>query len=146
MVRVLCRLSAGRLGKHVGEDTRTTRNAETIGYIVVEAGHDVKSSPIEFETGRGPDVFTGYVNMKLALAYQTKFSSKPVVAVVSQTSMDGPDGSWAVVTTSNFSASSLGIAVDEDQTSDLERNHITEIVHYAVFSAQGAISLVKPKR
>ena len=140
------RLSAGRIGKHVGEDTRTTRNAETIGYIVIEAGHDVKSSPIEFETGRGPDVFTGYVNSKLSLAYQTKFSSKPVVAVVSQTSMDGPDGSWAVVTTSNFTLTSFGIAVDEDQTSDLERNHITEKVHYAVFSSQGAISLAKPKR
>jgi hypothetical protein len=137
------RLSKGRIGKHVGEDTRTTRNAETIGYIVIEAGHDLASSPIEFETGRGPDIFTSYVGSKLSIAYQTKFSSTPVVAVVSQASMDGSDGSWAVVTTSNLSTTALGISVDEDQTSDMERNHITETVHYAAFSAQGPISLMR---
>jgi hypothetical protein len=135
------RLSKSRVGKHVGEDTRKTRNAEMIGYIVFEAGHDSTSSPIEFETGRSPDMFTSYVNTKLSLAYQTKFSSTPVVAVVSQTSMDGSDGSWAVLTTSNLTTTSLGISVDEDQTLDVERIHTTEIVHFAVFSAQGAVSL-----
>ena len=137
------RLSAGRIGKHVGEDIRSSRNAELIGYIAIEAGHDFKSSPFEFETGRGPDIFNGYVGSKLSLAYQHAFSSTPVVAVVSQTSMDGPDGSWAVVTTSTLNKASLGISVDEDQTFDLERKHISESVHYAVFSSQGAVPLVK---
>ena len=137
------RLSKSRVGKHVCEDTRTIRNAETIGYIVIEAGHDVKSSSIEFEAGCGQDIFTGYVDSKLSLAYQTKFSSKPVVAVVSQTSMDGTDGSWAVVTTPDLSTTSLGLSVDEDQTLDVERSHISEIVHYAVFSSIGAIALLR---
>ena len=136
------RLATGQMGKHIGEDSRTTRNAEMIGYIVIESGHDAKASPIEFETGRGPDVFTSYDGSKIALAYQTKFSSTPVVAVVSQASMDGPDGSWAVVTTANFTTS-LGISVDEDQNADEERYHVSEIVHYAVFSSQGAISLAR---
>ena len=67
-------------------------NTETIGYIVVKAGHNVKASPNELETGLGSNVTTSHVDFKIALAYQTKFSSTPFVAVVSQASMDDPDG------------------------------------------------------
>ena len=126
-------------GKHVGEDPRKTRLAETIGFIVFESGH-AKAGAIEFETGRAADVFFNYVGASNSHSFQTKFASAPVVAVVSQAAMDGIDGSWAVLT-SNPTTTSVGIAVDEDQTSDSERFHTTEEVHYAVFSIPGAISL-----
>jgi Metallo-peptidase family M12B Reprolysin-like len=128
-------------GKHVGEDSRTARLAETVGFIVIESGH-LKSSNIEIETGRGPDSFIGYTGKKVALKFNSKFGTTPVVAVLSQAAMDDSDGSWAVLT-SNPSTSSVGISVDEDQLANTERSHSTEEVHYAVFSSIGAILLTK---
>ena len=84
-------------GKHIGEDSRTTRLAETVGFIVVDSGH-LKSSNIEIETGRGPDSFIGYTNRKVALKFNARFGTTPAVAVLSQVAMDDSDGSWAVLT------------------------------------------------
>jgi Metallo-peptidase family M12 len=128
-------------GKHVGEDSRTTRVAETIGFIVMETGH-AKSDLIEIETGRGPDSFIGYTGKKITYKFKSTFASVPVVAVLSQAAMDDSDGSWAVLT-ANPTTTTVGISVDEDQRSDTERSHSTEEVNYAVFSAAGAIQLTK---
>ena len=128
-------------GKHIGEDSRTTRLAETVGFIVIDSGH-LKSSNIEIETGRGPDSFIGYTNRKVALKFNARFGTTPAVAVLSQVAMDDSDGSWAVLT-SNPSTTSVGISVDEDQLADTERSHSTEEVNYAVFSSIGAIQLTK---
>ena len=128
-------------GKHVGEDSRTTRLAETVGFIVIESGH-LKSNNIEIETGRGPDSFVGYTENKGIFNFNSRFGTTPVVAVLSQAAMDDSDGSWAVLT-SNPSTTSVGVSVDEDQLADTERKHNTEEVNYAVFSSVGAIQLTK---
>jgi hypothetical protein len=54
--------------------------------------------------------------------------------------MDGDDGTW-VVLASIVSASSMNIAVDEDQIADKERKHPYEEVDYIVFSSAGAVKL-----
>lgn len=128
-------------GKHIGEDSRTARLAETVGYIVIESGH-LKSNNVEIETGRGPDSFIGYTGKKGALKFNSRFGRTPAVAVLSQAAMDDSDGSWAVLT-SNPSTTSVGVSVDEDQLADTERSHSTEEVNYAVFSSTGAIQLAK---
>jgi hypothetical protein len=127
-------------GKHIGEDKRTTRQTETIGYIVIESGH-ASSGSIEFETGRASDMFVSYTTASMNHQFITPFQSAPVVAVVCQAAIDGTDGSWAVLT-SNPTTTSVGIAVDEDQISDIERIHTTEEVHYAVFSPAGSMPLL----
>ena len=126
-------------GKHVGEDSRTTRVAETVGYIVIETRHTTIGS-IEIETGRGPDAFLGYTGKKIGLKFATKFVKTPAVAVVSQAAMDDSDGSWAVLT-SDPTTSSFSMSVDEDQVKDSERTHTSEEVNFAVFSVAGAIQL-----
>jgi Metallo-peptidase family M12B Reprolysin-like len=128
-------------GKHVGEDPKLTRIAETVGYIVMESGHS-RSNPIEIETGRGPDSFIGYTGKKTTYKFRSSFAKTPVVAVLCQAAMDDSNGSWALLT-SNPTTSAMGIAVDEDQTKDSERTHSTEEVNYAVFAASGAIQLSK---
>jgi hypothetical protein len=128
-------------GKHIGEDSRTTRLAETVGFIVIESGH-LKSSNIEIETGRGPDSFIGYTSKKATLKFKSRFGATPVVAVLSQAAMDDSDGSWAVLTL-NPTTTAVGVSVDEDQLADKERTHSTEEVNYAVFSSIGAIQLSK---
>jgi len=56
------------------------------------------------------------------------------VAVVSQAAMDGGNGGWAVLYgASPLSATTLNLAVDEDQANDAERKHVTEQVGYIVF-------------
>jgi hypothetical protein len=128
-------------GKHIGEDPRTTRVAETVGYIVIETLH-AKSGTIEFETGRAADVYTGYIGgIKKSHSFRFKFSTTPLIAIASQAAMDGIDGSWAVLT-GNPTTTALSIAVDEDSF-DIERLHTTEQVHYAVFSRPGVIPLIK---
>ena len=128
-------------GKHVGEDSRTSRLDETVGFIVIESGH-LKSSNIEIESGRGSDSFIGYTGTKKYLKFKSRFATTPVVAVLSQAAMDDSDGSWAVLTR-DPSTASVGVSVDEDQRADTERSHSTEEVHSAVFSSIGAIELTK---
>jgi Metallo-peptidase family M12B Reprolysin-like len=128
-------------GKHVGEDPKTTRVAETVGYIVIEAVH-ANSGSVEIETGRGADSFTAYTGTKYSLAFTKAFATKPVVAIVCQAGMDDVDGSWAVLT-SDPTTTAVGVSVDEDQTLDAERGHTTEEIAYAVFSAAASIQLFK---
>jgi hypothetical protein len=128
-------------GKHVGEDRTTTRATETVGFIVIESGHATSNS-IEVETGRGPDVFVGYVNKKVTYKFAATFAKTPAVAVLCQAAQDSTDGSWAVLS-SNPTTTSMVVNVDEDQTRDSERSHSTEEVNYAVFAVAGAIPLTK---
>jgi hypothetical protein len=53
--------------------------------------------------------------------------------------MFGNDGSWAMLTSL---ATNLGLAVDEDQLFDAERNHGTEMVDYVAISSHGVFSLL----
>jgi hypothetical protein len=127
-------------GKHVGEDSTQTRADETVGYIVIEAGHAI-SGGIEIEAARGADLPAGYVDGSWTYTFVAPFSTTPAVAVLSQVAMDSADGGWAVLAEIP-STTSMQVAIDEDQIFDTERQHATEEVDYVVFSAAGSVQLI----
>ncbi|MCA9925433.1 MAG: putative Ig domain-containing protein, partial [Anaerolineales bacterium] len=125
-----------RVGKHIGDDSDTARNNETIGFIVIEAGHGTVDG-VEYEFQLGGDSIGGAGNNGSntdTYNFTNGFSNTPVFGVLSQAAMDGSDGSWAVLKTSTpFTKTVLELVVDEDQIGDNERNHTNEQVGYAVF-------------
>ena len=122
-------------GKSVGEDTVTSRADETVGFIVIEAGHGTIGG-VEFEAALGADTVRGVGNNPpYSYAYSTEFAASPTVAVMSQAAMDGNDGAWAQAHGATLSSSTtLFLSVDEDQIGGTERRHATEQVSYAVFA------------
>ncbi len=128
--------SALRVGKHVGEDTDTTRNDETIGYTVVESGSGSVDG-ISYTAGLGADIVRGMTNTP-PYNYAIATPPSPTTAVVGVAAIDGNDGGWPVLYgASPVSAGSLVLAFDEDQVGDSERNHTTEQVAYMVFDNAG---------
>jgi PKD repeat protein len=120
-------------GKHVGEDSDTTRVNETIGYVVFEQGSGtINSTP--FRAAVGSDIVKGPGNTSIGYTYT--FSSVPNadVAIVSAAGMDGGNGGWPVMYGSTpLTSTSLTMVFDEDQVRDSERNHVNEQVAYIVF-------------
>jgi hypothetical protein len=128
--------SALKTGKTVCEDTDTTRANETVGFIVFEAGHGTIGG-VEFEALLGADSVQGVTNAPpYSYTFSTAFASTPTVAVTTMAGVDGGNGGWAYTYgASPLSATTMGLAIDEDQIADSERNHITEQVGYVVFES-----------
>ncbi len=121
-----------RVGKHVGEDSVTTRANETIGYVVFNAGSGVLPG-LRYTAALGADTISGAGNAP-PYTYATSGVPTPAAAVASQAGMDGSDGSWAVLYgPSPLTPGLLRLAVEEDNMGDAERNHTSEQVGYAVF-------------
>jgi len=121
-----------RVGKHVGEDPDTARANETIGYIIVEAGNGTMSGK-GYAANVGGDSIRGVDNSP-PYTYSLAGLSSASVAIVAQAAMDGGNGGWALLYGgSPVSATSLKLAIDEDQAKDSERKHTTEQVGYIVF-------------
>ncbi len=109
------------VGKHVGQDPDVTRNTETIGYLVIESGSGTLDG-IEFEAGLGADIVQGVTNSATGYSYTLANLSSPDTAIVTQSAMDGGDGSWALLYgNAPLGTSSIQVAVDEDQLGDSER-------------------------
>jgi hypothetical protein len=125
-----------RTGKTVCEDSDVTRNDETIGFIVFEAGHGTIGG-VEFEAFVGADTVQGVSdNPPYAYTFNTSFASAPAVAVATLVGMDGPDGGWAQTHGPTMAtATTLNLSIDEDQIGDSERVHTTEQVGYVVFES-----------
>ncbi|MEM6773035.1 MAG: hypothetical protein AAF597_20835, partial [Bacteroidota bacterium] len=126
-------------GKHVGEDPDNTRAAETIGYIVVEAGSgDIQGT--EYVAGLGSDIVRGPQNSSSGYTYGLSGLTGASAAVTSVAALDGGDGGWPVLYGGNpFSSGQLVLSFDEDQAGDSERAHTTEQVAYlAVVASAGA--------
>ena len=125
-----------KVGKHVGEDTDRSRAAETIGYVVMEAG----SGTIDgrgYVARRGGDTILGVGDPSRPDSYSLRGLPTAVTAVATQTGMDGANGGWAVLYGENpVSATRLNLAIDEDQAKDAERIHTNEQVAYFVMEAQ----------
>ena len=123
-----------RTGKMVGEDPDVARADETVGFIVFEAGTGTIGG-VQFEAALGADLVRGVTN-KPPYVYPLSggFSSAPLVAVATQAAMDGAHASWAITFGPGpLTTTSIGLAVDEDQLKDPERNHSAEQVGYVVF-------------
>ncbi|MDX5583589.1 MAG: hypothetical protein QNK20_01475 [Aureibaculum sp.] len=117
-----------KTGKHVAQDSDTSRNNETIGYIVIEAGSGTLNG-INYSAAVGADQIDH--NEKTYSINHTGAS----IAVATLTAMDGSDGGWAVLSsTSPISGTALKLSIDEDIIKDSETNHTKEQVAYIVFS------------
>jgi hypothetical protein len=118
----------------VGADPDATRATETLGVIVLEAGHGTLGG-VEYEAALGPDTVQSVTNAPpYVYTFTTAFAATPTVAVVTQSAMDGTDGSWGqVFGASPMTATTLDVSVDEDQTADSERDHVSEQLAYVVF-------------
>jgi hypothetical protein len=122
-----------RVGKHDGEDPRT-RELETIGYVVMEAGSGSIGST-SYVAGVSSDTIRG-VGDKPPYYYPLDGITSPLtaVAILSQAAMDGGNGSWAILYGNDpITASGISLAVDEDMAIDYERRHTSEQVGYIVF-------------
>ncbi len=128
------------VGKEVAEDPVVARNDETLGFIVIEAGHGTIGG-VEYEAALGADTVRGIGNNPpYTYTFNTAFASAPAVTVVTMAAMDGGNGGWAYTFGPSAStASTLGLAIDEDQLNDSERNHTTEQVGYVVFASSGSV-------
>ena len=122
-------------GKTVAEDTDTTRADETVGFIVIEAGHTTLGG-VEFEAALGADTVAGVSNSPpYAYTFDTAFATAPTVAVTSMAAMDGNNGGWAQIHGGTVATTTqLFVSVDEDQVGDSERSHTTEQLAYAAFA------------
>ncbi|MEM9532463.1 MAG: galactose oxidase-like domain-containing protein [Pseudomonadota bacterium] len=114
------------VGKHVGEDSDTTRATETIGYVVLEGGAGILGD-LRFEAGVGLDIVQGMTNSPPYVYSLTESYSH---AVLSSAGMQGTDGGWPILFGTGGSGAALSISIDEDQIRDNERSHTTERVAY----------------
>lgn len=124
--------SALNVGKHVGEDSDTTRATETLGYFVLEATAAGSIEGLSFTAGVGTDTVRGVGNG--TYRYSNTTPDGATTAVLSSAGMDGGDGGWAALMgeTPLASAGDIFLAIDEDQIRDSERKHTTEQVAYFV--------------
>jgi RHS repeat-associated protein len=122
------------VGKMVGEDTDTDRAAEVLGVVIIEEGAGSLDGAA-YRAGVGADIVQGMDNSPpYNYSFSPAFGSTPQVALLSQSAMDGADGSWAVLYgTTPLVTSTLKLAVDEDQIGDSDRSHTNEQVAYLVF-------------
>ena len=68
--------------------------------------------------------------------FNTAFGSAPTVAVTTMAGVDGGNGGWSYTYgAAPITATTLDLAVDEDQVGDSERSHTTEQVGYVVFES-----------
>jgi hypothetical protein len=132
-----------RTGKTVCEDPDVTRAAETVGFIVIEAGHGAIGG-VEFEAAVGPaDIRGATQKAPYSYTFDTSFASAPGVAVTTMAGVSGGNGAWAQIHGSTrATATTLFLSVDEDQINDSERNHTREQVGYVAFEAPFAFEQV----
>ena len=120
------------VGKHVGEDSVTTRAAETVGYIVIESGTGAIGN-LSYAAGVGAATVVGPDNGP-PVTYAMNGPAGTAVAVVSAAGAVGLDGGWAVLAGSNpVTSAGLQLFIEEDNLLDAERGHVAERVAYLVF-------------
>jgi hypothetical protein len=119
------------VGKHVGEDTVTTRADETLGYFVIEAGSGSVDG-LAFDAGLTPAIILGTSNRPPYLVDQSL--DAPDTGVVSAAGMRGPDGGWPILYGIDpFANGQIGLAIEEDRIADPESYHGSEAAGYLVF-------------
>ncbi len=124
------------VGKHVGEDTDTTRNPEILGVIIVEAGSGVVNG-IKYEALLGSNSIRGVGNSP---PYSYTLNDMYSIGIATQNAMNGGNGGWAILYGSNPVSNTINLAIDEDTIRDSERRHISEQVAYWVFNKSGILT------
>ena len=117
------------VGKQIGQ-IASSRNPETIGYIIAEAGSGTANN-VFYELALGADSVTGSPNPSfygLAKDHQ--------ISVLTQAGMDGINGGWAVLMGSDpLPSSQMALTIDEEVfVGDQTRAHTAETVYYWAFA------------
>ncbi len=122
------------VGKHVGQDPNNSRANETVGYIVIESGRG-SIDGVAYEAGVGADTVQCFGDSSTPYSYTLSGAlSTASAAALSQTGMDGNDGSWAVLSGSNpVTPGTLTLHLSEDSLKDNRQKHTNEQVNYVVF-------------
>ncbi len=121
------------VGKHVGLDPAKRRANETIGYIVIESGTG-RINGVRYQAAIGTDIVRCFGNSATPYNYTLTGLSRVSTAAVSQTGMDGTEGSWAVLSGAPaLTKTKLKLHVAEDGFNNILRKHTTEQVAYIVF-------------
>ncbi|MCP5104456.1 MAG: PKD domain-containing protein [bacterium] len=119
-------------GKHVGEDTDTTRESETIALIIIEQGEGLMNG-VPYAAALGSDSIRGYDGKAQGGTYTFNEVPNATTAIVSGAGMDGNDGGWPELFGANpLTSTSLSLVFDEDQIKQFERKHPTEHVAYLI--------------
>lgn len=121
-----------------GAQVTSSHSAEDIGYIVIEKEETGTADSITFETDATGDVVAGYSNPHTTESFDNVYSSSPL-ALVTQMSMDGADGGWAML--DGTTATTITMYEDEDQAHDSERFHTTDDFGYISFDQAGVLTL-----
>jgi len=94
---------------------------------------------VSYESHRSADTITGWDDGCSNTSFLNTYSSVPLV-LASIATRDGGDGGW--LRRCSLSEGAVGLTVDEDTYSDVERNHTTEIASLIVFSRAFAAKLL----
>ncbi|UTW44727.1 hypothetical protein KFE80_10015 [bacterium SCSIO 12696] len=115
--------------------TGTVNTNERIAYFAVSNGTNgqltaTDNNTVDFEMLLSNDSIRGWDNGCFSVPFAETYSSPLVTA--SQNTRDGGDGGW--VRRCDQQSNRVGLAVDEDTSSDSERAHTTERASVFVFS------------
>jgi len=118
------------VGKHIGQ-INGTRAAETLGYIVIEAGSGTVND-ITFAAAVGPDSGAGVGNNP---PYNYGVTGDFDVGILTQQGEDGGQGGWAILYGNDpLPSGQIQWAIDEETVAgDTSRTHTTENVGYWIF-------------
>jgi len=108
---------------------------ETVAYLVLDADvqgtlYESNCTQVKYETILTSDSVRGWDNDCYDYSFVNTYTALPNV-IGSQETRDGADGGW--LRRCNLTNSEVGVAIEEDQSSDSERAHTTEIVGLAIF-------------
>ena len=121
------------MGKHVGEDDDIEREGEKIGYIILETGLGEVPGFL-YQAYVGDDSVSGVENNP-PFEYEHALADAGV-AILAAAGMDGVNGGWPVLWgNAPLANGAIGLAIEEDQVNDSERQHTTEQVAVLVLEA-----------
>jgi hypothetical protein len=126
--------SALYVGKHVGEDSDTTRSDETVGYIVIEQGTGTLGG-LEYDAAVGSKATKGWDDSP-PYSYSHSVSAATTALLSSGGINNNNDGDWPVlVGPSPVTGSSFNLVAQEDEMADTEvgLGANSEAIAYVVF-------------
>lgn len=127
-------------GKHVGQDTNTTRANETIGVLILESANDVAGGTAYEADVQGATIDRIDDSPPQTYGFASAFDSTPTVGVVSQAGIAGADGPFPVLYGSSpLSTSSISLSIMEDEIADTEQSGALEAVAYIVFEEEAEL-------
>lgn len=107
-----------------GAEAYITHGMETIGWVAMDNNVTSSIGAIDYETQITPRNIRGHGNGCFTYNYNNSYGSAPIL-IGQQLGMRGGDGGWLVVCSN--SSSQAGFHIEEDQTSDSDRNHTQEV-------------------